>query len=26
MNRVHINEKYVDSIFDIGFTSMVVCG
>jgi len=26
MNRVPINEKDVDSIFDFGFTSMMVCG
>jgi len=26
MNRVQINEKYVDSIFDLGCTSMVICG
>jgi len=26
MNRVPINKKDVDSIFDLGFTSMVVCG
>lgn len=26
MNRVQINEKNVDSIFDLGCTSMVVCG
>jgi len=25
MNRVWINEKDVDLIFDLGFTSMVVC-
>jgi len=26
MNRVQINEKDVDSIFDFGCTSMVICG
>jgi hypothetical protein len=26
MNRVPIKEKDVDSIFDFGCTSMVVCG
>jgi len=26
MNRVSINEKDVDSIFDLDFTSMLVCG
>jgi len=26
MNREHINEKDVDSIFDLGCTSMVICG
>jgi len=26
MNRVHINEKDVDSIFDIGSTSIMICG
>jgi len=26
MNRVQINEKDVDSIFDLGSTSMVICG
>jgi len=25
MNRVPINEKDVDSIFDLAFTSMVIC-
>jgi len=25
MNRVQINEKDVDSIFDLGCTSMVIC-
>jgi len=26
MNIVHINEKDVDSIFDLGCTYMVICG
>ena len=26
MNRVQINEKDVNSIFDLGSTSMVICG
>jgi len=26
MNRVQINEKDVDSIFDLGYTSMVIYG
>jgi len=26
MNKVQINEKDVDSIFDLGCTSMVICG
>jgi len=26
MNKEQINEKYVDSIFDLRSTSMVICG